>query len=165
MTVRTIVSYPDARLRLPTEPVVDFDDELGALVTDLVDTMRAAPGIGITAPHIGCALRVVVIELAAADGVRIYVNPEIVQASQEMIQHEEGSISMPGVTEEVERHAKLSVRYRDQDGSERSEDAEGLLAICLQHEIDQLDGMFWIHRLSRLKRERLIKRYEKLARR
>ncbi|CAN7235963.1 peptide deformylase [Bosea sp. LjRoot9] len=165
MTVRAIVGYPDARLRVPAEPVVDFDEELGALVNDLVDTMRAAPGIGITAPHIGCARRVVVIELAAADGVRVYVNPEIVQASREMIRHEEGSISMPGVTEEVERHAKLSVRYRDQDGSERSEDTEGLLAVCLQHEIDQLDGMFWIHRLSRLKRERLIKRYEKLARR
>jgi peptide deformylase len=165
MTVRAIVSYPDARLRLPAEPVVDFGDELGALVTDLIDTMRAAPGIGITAPHIGSARRVVVIELAGADGVRVYVNPEIVQVSQEMIRHEEGSISMPGVTEEVERHAKLSVRYRDRDGSERSEDAEGLLAVCLQHEIDQLDGMFWIHRLSRLKRERLLKRYEKLGRR
>ena len=165
MTVRALVSYPDARLRLTAEPVVDFDNDLGELVTDLVDTMRAAPGIGITAPHIGRARRVVVIELPGAEGVRVYVNPEIVQASREMIRHEEGSISMPGVTEEVERHAKLSVRYRDQDGSERSEDTEGLLAVCLQHEIDQLDGMFWIHRLSRLKRERLIKRYEKLARR
>jgi peptide deformylase len=127
--------------------------------------MRAAPGIGITAPHIGSAQRVVVIELPGVEGVRVYVNPEIVQASREMIRHEEGSISMPGVTEEIERHAKLSVRYRDQDGNEHSEDTEGLLAVCLQHEIDQLDGMFWIHRLSRLKRERLIKRYEKLARR
>ncbi len=165
MTVRETVSYPDARLRLRAERVADFDDGLRALAADLIDTMRAAPGIGIAGPHIGVALRVVAIALPGmADGVRVYVNPEIEAASPEMILHEEGSISMPGVTEQIERYARVQVRYQDLDGIERRQAADGLLGVCLQHEIDQLDGVFWIHRLSRLKRERLVKRYEKRVR-
>lgn len=164
MTVRTIVRFPDPRLRTAADPVTTFDEDLRALATDLLATMRAAPGIGITAPHIGVLQRVVVLKLSAADGVRTYVNPQIMWAADERIRHQEGSISMPGATEDVERHARIRVSYRDLDGAERVEEADGLLAICLQHEIDQLDGIFWLQRLSRLKRDRLIKRYEKSLR-
>ncbi|MFG1402040.1 peptide deformylase [Xanthobacter sediminis] len=164
MAVRPIVTFPDPRLRAVAEQVQAFDEALRRLAEDLLDTMRAAPGIGITAPHIGVALRVVVLELSTEDGVRTYVNPSIVWTSPEMIRHQEGSVSMPGATEEVERHARVRVAYQDLDGAEREEEADGLLAICHQHEIDQLDGIFWLQRLSRLKRERLVRRYGKQQR-
>lgn len=163
MAIRPILRFPDLGLRVRAEPVTAFDDTLKALAADLLETMRAAPGIGITAPHIGVPLRLVVLELTPGEA-RTYVNPEIAWASDETIRHVEGSVSMPGVTEEVERPARVHVRYRDLDGAEQSEEAAGLLAICHQHEIDQLDGIFWIQRLSRLKRERVVKRYEKLSR-
>ena len=164
MTVRPIVRYPDRRLGTPARPVTMFDDGLRELAADLFDTMRAAPGIGITAPHIGVPLRVVVLELDARDGARTYVNPQIEWASPEMILHREGSVSMPGVNDEVQRHARVRISYRDLDGNTQTEESNGLRAVCHQHEIDQLDGMFWIQRLSRLKRERLVKKFEKMAR-
>jgi peptide deformylase len=164
MTIRPIVRYPDPRLALPAQPVAAFDDALRELARDLLETMRAAPGIGITAPHIGVLQRVVVLELDAIDGARTYVNPEIVWASPEMIQHREGSVSMPGLNDEVTRHARLHVRYQDVDGRFHTEESEGLRAVCHQHEIDQLDGIFWIRRLSRIRRERLIKRFGKAMR-
>ena len=164
MTIRPIVRYPDRRLGIPARPVTVFDDALRDLANDLLETMRAAPGVGITAPHIGVPLRVVVLELDAKDGARTYVNPEIEWVSAEMILHREGSVSMPGVNDEVLRHARVRISYQDVDGNARSEESEGLRAVCHQHEIDQLDGVFWIQRLSRLKRERLIKRFEKLSR-
>ncbi|MGY2996756.1 peptide deformylase [Mesorhizobium sp. URHB0026] len=164
MAVRSIVKFPNPLLRAVAEPVELFDGDLQALASDLVDTMRAAPGIGITAPHIGILKRLVVIQLPSAAKPGIYVTPSVIQASTEMIRHEEGSVSMPGVTEDIERHARIRVRYQDLDGNERFEDAEGLLAVCHQHEIDQLEGLFWTHRLTRLKRDRLIKRYSKLMR-
>jgi peptide deformylase len=164
MTVRPIVRYPDPRLAIPAQPVTAFDDTLRELARDLLDTMHAAPGIGITAPHIGVFLRVVVLDLGTSDGARTYVNPEIEWASSETILHREGSVSMPGVSDEVMRHARVRISYWDVDGNARSEEADGLRAVCHQHEIDQLNGMFWINRLSRLKRERLIKRFEKMAR-
>jgi len=165
MTIRPIVRYPDSRLTLPAQPVTVFDGALRELAQDLTETMHAAPGIGITAPHIGILLRVVVLDLDGADGVRTYVNPEIVWASPEMIMHREGSVSMPGVNDDVQRHARVRISYRDVDGNPQTEESEGLRAVCHQHEIDQLNGVFWIQRLSRLRRERLIKRLEKLSRR
>ncbi|KRQ00739.1 peptide deformylase [Bradyrhizobium manausense] len=164
MTIRPIVRYPDRRLAMPARPVTAFDDGLRALAADLLDTMRAAPGIGITAPHIGVPLRVVVLELDAKAGPQTYVNPEIAWASPEMIMHREGSVSMPGVNDEVQRHARVRINYRDLDGIPQTEESEALRAVCHQHEIDQLDGVFWIQRLSRLKRERLVKKYEKMSR-
>jgi peptide deformylase len=135
------------------------------LAENLLQQMRAAPGIGITAPHIGVLIRLVVIELPGEDLVRYYVNPRVVWASGERTRHEEGSVSMPRVSEEIERPARVRVEFQDLDGVARVEDAAGLLAVCLQHEIDQLDGVFWIQRLSRLRRERVVKRYEKSTRR
>ncbi|WP_028135836.1 peptide deformylase [Bradyrhizobium japonicum] len=165
MPIRPILRYPDRRLASPARPVTAFDDGLRALAQDLLDTMRAAPGIGITAPHIGVPLRVVVLELDAESGQQTYVNPEITWASPEMILHREGSVAMPGVNEDVQRHARVRISYQDLDGNVQSEESDGLRAVCHQHEIDQLDGMFWIQRLSRLKRERLVKKYEKMGRR
>lgn len=165
MPIRPILRYPDPRLTLMAEPVTAFDHALGDLAQDLLDTMHAAPGIGITAPHIGIPVRVVVLDLGSADGARTYVNPEIIWASDEMIMHREGSVSMPGVNDEVQRHARIRISYRDIDGATHTEDSDGLRAVCHQHEIDQLNGLFWIKRLSRLKRDRLIHRFEKLSRR
>jgi peptide deformylase len=164
MTIRPIVRYPDPRLALPAQPVTVFDDALRDLASDLLETMHAAPGIGITAPHIGVSLRVVVLDLDATGGARTYVNPEIIWASSEMILHREGSVSMPGVNDEVERHARVRITYHDVHGNLQTEESEGLRAVCHQHEIDQLNGLFWIRRLSRLKRERLIKRLDKMSR-
>ena len=164
MTIRPIVRYPDRRLAQPARHVTAFDDGLRELAADLLDTMRAAPGIGITAPHIGVPLRVVVLELDAHDGPQTYVNPVVEWASPELILHREGSVSMPGVNDEVQRHARVRIGYQDLDGNAHTEEAEALRAVCHQHEIDQLDGTFWIQRLSRLKRERLVKKFEKMAR-
>jgi peptide deformylase len=164
MTICPIVRYPDPRLALPAQAVTAFDDALRELASDLLETMHAAPGIGITAPHIGISLRVVVLDLDPVEGARTYVNPEIIWASPQMILHQEGSVSMPGVNDEVTRHARVRIRYHDVDGSLQTEESDGLRAVCHQHEIDQLNGIFWIRRLSRLKRERLIKRFDKMSR-
>ena len=164
MPIRPIIRYPDPRLALPAQPVTVFDDALRELARDLLETMHAAPGIGITAPHIGISQRVVVLDLDATDGARTYVNPEILWASPEAILHPEGSVSMPGVNDEISRHARVRIGYQDVHGNLQTEESEGLRAVCHQHEIDQLNGMFWIKRLSRLKRERLIKRFEKMSR-
>ena len=164
MPIRPIVRYPDPRLALPAQPVMVFDGALRELASDLLETMHAAPGIGITAPHIGVSQRVVVLDLDANDRARTYVNPEIIWTSPEMIKHREGSVSMPGINEDITRHARVRISYQDVDGNLRSEESEGLRAVCHQHEIDQLNGLFWIQRLSRLRRERLIKRFERMSR-
>ncbi|MEE1613532.1 peptide deformylase [Microvirga sp. CF3016] len=164
MAIRPIIRFPDPRLRQKAEPIGPVDEAVRALAGDLTDTMHAAPGIGITAPHIGVPRRLVVIQLESDREPHIYIDPEMLWVSPERIRHVEGSVSMPGVTDEIERHARIRVRYRGLDGSEREEEAEGLMAVCLQHEIDQLDGIFWIDRLSKLKRDRLVKRFEKLQR-
>src|ERR1700716_3684552 len=119
--VQTILRFPDHHLRATAQRVVVFDEDLCSLATDLLDTLRAASAIGITATHIGALKRLAMIELAAADGVRTYVNPQIVWASADMIRHEEGSVSMPGVTEEIERHARVRMRYQDLSGVESIE--------------------------------------------
>lgn len=163
MPVLPILRFPDPRLRAIAEPVERFDADLRQLAADLRETMRAAPGVGITAPHVGVPLRLVVLELTPGD-VRTYANPQILWASPDTARATEGSVSMPGVIEEVERPAKVRVSWRDLDGVAHEEEADGFLATCHQHEIDQLDGIFWLQRLSRLKRERVIARYGKLRR-
>lgn len=120
-----------------------------------------SPGVGITAAHIGVFNRVTVLELDQADGVRLYVNPHITWFSKETMSHTEGSVSMPGATDEVTRPRAIRFRYQDAEGAVHEDGAEDFLAICIQHEVDQLDGIFWLQRLSRLKRDRLVKRWEK----
>ena len=142
--------------------VTAFDAELRALARDLTDTLDAAMAAGLTAAHLGVPLRLVALRPEPAGPATLYCNPEIVEASPERAEGREGSVSMPGVSETVERAAAVRVRYRDLDGAEREERAEGFRGACLQHEIDQLDGIFWIDRLSRLRRERVLKRYAKL---
>jgi len=161
MAVLPILRYPDPRLRRPADPVAAFDAALRRLAGDLLETMLDAGGVGITAPHAGIARRVVVLRLGADEPALTYVNPAIVEASAETERHLEGSVSMPGVAEDVERSVRVRVRYRDLDGAERTEEAEGFRAACHQHEIDQLDGIFWLRRLTPLRRERPVKRFER----
>lgn len=164
MTICPIVRFPDQRLRQVAASVTLFDEDLSTLAQDILDGMRAAPGIGMTGPHIGVAQRVVVLELPDAPQPQTYVNPEIIWMSEETIRQEEGSVSMPGVTDLIERAAKVRVQYQDLKGATHVEEAEGLRAACHQHEIDQLNGIFWIQRLSSLRRKRVVARYEKLQR-
>ncbi|AYD01327.1 peptide deformylase [Neorhizobium sp. NCHU2750] len=161
MPVRPILTYPDPGLSRICEPVSNFGENLASLAGDLVDTMRAAPGVGITAAHIGVFERLFVLELAPGKGVLTYVNPEILWASDDLIRHMEGSVSMPGATDEVERPRQIRLRYQDLEGTSHEEEARDFHAVCIQHEIDQLDGIFWLRRLSRLKRERLVKKWQK----
>ncbi|MFY7962380.1 MAG: peptide deformylase, partial [Elsteraceae bacterium] len=116
------------------------------------------------ASHIGVPLRLVILALPEESEPEFYVNPTIASSSAERARHEEGSVSMPGVVAEVERPARVVVAFQDLSGAPRTIEAEGLRAVCLQHEIDQLDGVFWIQKLSRLKREMVMKRFEKLSR-
>jgi peptide deformylase len=161
MPARPLVLFPDPRLSRPAAPVEAFGPELQALAEDVGETLLAASAIGLTAPHIGMSARVVVIRLEPGSERRVYVNPVILWASPETATHEEGSVSMPGVRERITRAARVRFGYRALDGAEHEETVEGFPAAVIQHEIDQLDGVFWIERLSRLKRERLLKRYGK----
>lgn len=163
MAIRPIVAWPDPRLAETAEPVRDFGPDLASLVQDLIDTMRAAPGVGITAPHLGIPARVVVLELVPGSP-QAYINPVVTAASVDLVRHDEGSVSMPGVVEPVERPARVTIRYRDTGGAEQEETATGFRAACLQHEIDQLNGIFWLDRLSRLRRDRVKARFQKLRR-
>lgn len=161
MPPRPIVPFPDIRLRTVAAPVNAFDDDLKTLGADLVDTMRAAPGIGIAGPHIGIALRLIAIQIAPDQPLHLCANPVVLWASDATARHAEGSISMPGISEEVERPARVRVGFQDLDGQPQEIDADGLLSVCFQHEIDQLNGIFWLQKLSRLKRDRAIKRFGK----
>ncbi|MDE1155802.1 MAG: peptide deformylase [Acidobacteriaceae bacterium] len=161
MPALTLLRYPDPRLKIHCLPIADFDDELRQFAEDLLQAMRAAPGVGITAAHVGVAKRLVIIELDRAQGVLIYANPEIIWTSAEVGRNTEGSVCMPGATEEVERPDRIRFRYQDLHGGLHEEEVGGFLSVCIQHEIDQLDGIFWLQRLSRLKRERLVKKWEK----
>ncbi|MCJ2124699.1 peptide deformylase [Methylobacterium sp. J-077] len=162
MPARPLVLFPDSRLSLPAAPTDAFGPDLKAVVDDVSDTLMAASAIGLTAPHIGISERVMVIRLSPDEDLRLYVNPEILWASPDTETHDEGSVSMPGVRERITRPARIRFGFRDLDGSTHQEEAEGFFAAVVQHEIDQLDGVFWIDRLSRLKRDRLLKRFEKL---
>jgi peptide deformylase len=164
MSVRPLVLFPDPRLRQAASPVTAFGPELAALVQDVTDTLGAVSAIGLTAPHLGVLQRVVVVRLEPGAEIRVYVNPVVIWASPEIASHEEGSVSMPGVRETIIRPARIRISFQTETGEVRLEEAAGFPAAVLQHEIDQLDGIFWIDRLSRLKRERIVKRYGKLAR-
>src|SRR3954467_11819162 len=161
---RPLLFYPDRRLWLKARSVSEWDHDLQALAHDVLDTMTAVAAVGLTASHVGDPRCLVVIRLEPRDEPRTYVNPAVVWTSPERAVHTEGSVSIPGVTEPIERPAVVRVRYQDLSGAVCEEEAHGFRAACLQHEIDQLHGVFWIERLSRLKRERLIKRFAKLRR-
>ncbi|SFK29503.1 peptide deformylase [Methylorubrum salsuginis] len=162
MPVRPLVFHPDPRLNRPAGPMALSPEAVRALAEDVLDTLGAVGAMGLTAPHLGIPERIVVIRLQPDEPAVTYVDPVVAWASDERAAHPEGSVSMPGVIEPVERPARVRVRYRDLDGVEREEEADGLRAACLQHEIDQLDGVFWTERLSRLRRDKALKRFAKL---
>jgi peptide deformylase len=185
MAIREIIEIPDPRLKEVSSPVERFDDELKTLVADMFETMYDAPGIGLAAIQVGEPLRVLVIDLQPDDPdaepevctahggeahthqpvrkePRVFINPEILEPSVELSVYNEGCLSVPEIYAEVERPAKIRARWQDLDGVFHEEEMEGLMATCLQHEIDHLEGVLFIDHLSRLKRQMAVKKLEKL---
>jgi len=168
MALREIIILPDKRLRQVSEPVKEIDASVKTLVADMFETMYAAPGIGLAAIQIAVPLRVVTMDLAKKDDPpepRVFINPEIVWSSEETASYEEGCLSIPDYYEEVERPAQVRAAYLDLDGRAHEIEATGLLATCLQHEIDHLNGVLFIDYLSKLKRDRVAKKFAKAAKR
>ena len=168
MTKRDILTLPDKRLRLVSEQVKKINDEIRTLTEDMFETMYAAPGIGLAAIQIGVPMRVVTMDLAKKDEPRnpqVFVNPEVLWRSDEVVSYEEGCLSIPDYYENVERPAKVKVKYRDLAGGEHELEANGIMATCLQHEIDHLNGVLFIDHISRLKRDRVTKKFAKAAKR
>jgi len=166
MAVRDILILPDKRLRLLSTPVAKIDAATKQLVEDMFDTMYDAPGIGLAAIQIGEPRRIITMDLAKKDEPKepqVFINPELISKSGDKNTHEEGCLSIPEYYEEVERPAAVRVRYLDLDGRPHEIDAEGLLATCIQHEIDHLDGVLFIDHISKLKRDRVIKKFTKAA--
>jgi peptide deformylase len=168
MAIRPILVIPDPRLRAVADPIETVDDDVRALARDMLDTMYDAPGIGLAAPQIGVMKRIVVMDLAKEGeepAPMVLINPEILKVSEETQVTEEGCLSIPELYYEVERPAEVTVRYTDLDGKTVEIDAKERLAVCVQHELDHLDGVLYIDYLSRLKRDRVIKKFDKAAKR
>jgi peptide deformylase len=182
MALRPILIAPDPRLKQVSAPVAVVTDELRRLMDDMLETMYAAPGIGLAAIQIGEAKRIIVIDVGkpkpgaedAEDEEKrkerdpdpmFFVNPEIVWASDDKVLCEEGCLSVPDLYEEVERPSRVKVRYVDYHGKAREIDCEGMLAVCIQHEMDHLEGVLFIDHLSRLKREMMLKKLAKARKR
>lgn len=164
MALLQILHYPDPVLSKKAAPVTEFDDALKQLAEDMVETMYAAPGIGLAAPQVGVSKRLVVIDCAPKDEepqLVILVNPEICEAEGECFE-EEGCLSVPEYYASVHRHSKVMVRYQDLTGHAHQAEASGLLAICCQHELDHLEGILFVDRLSPLKRSMFRKKWQKL---
>ncbi|UVO49184.1 peptide deformylase [Sphingomonas sp. SUN019] len=173
MAVLPIVEIPDPRLRLVSEPVEKVDDSIRDLVADMVDTMYAAHGIGLAAIQIGVAKRVLVIDLQervtedeekpeAIRDPRAYINPEILSVSDELSTYSEGCLSIPEQYAEVTRPARCRVKWLDEQGESHEAELDGLLATCMQHEIDHLNGVLFIDHISRLKRDMVVKKLAKM---
>jgi peptide deformylase len=166
MALRDILVLPDKRLRLVSAPVKKFDRDIRALVGDMFETMYEAPGIGLAAIQVGVPWRIVTMDLSKNEGPqepRVFINPELLWASDETATYEEGCLSIPEYYEEVTRPAQVRVKYLDLEGNEQVLEANDLLATCLQHEIDHLNGVLFIDHISKLKRDRVIKKYAKAA--
>lgn len=184
MAIREILEVPDPRLKTVSTPVETFDDELRTLVDDMFETMYAAPGIGLAAIQVGVPKRVLVIDLQEPEGEgqpedcdveacdhdhrpvvrnpRTFINPEILDPAEELATYQEGCLSVPDIYADVDRPATCRVRYQDLDGKVHEEDMTGLMATCLQHEMDHLEGILFIDHLSRLKRNMALKKLRKL---
>jgi len=172
MALRPILILPAPKLRLVSEPVAAIDGEIRRLADDMFETMYDAPGIGLAAIQVAQPLRLITMDLAKRDEngetkplPRVFINPEIIASSEELSVYEEGCLSIPEYYEEVERPARVRVRFTDLDGKVHEENAEGLYATCIQHEIDHLNGVLFVDHLSKLKRDRVIKKFEKAAKR
>ena len=168
MALREIIILPDKRLRLVSEPVQAVDAEVRALVDDMFETMYKAPGVGLAAIQLGVPKRIVTVDTAKKDEPKqpqVFINPEIVWSSEEKSTYEEGCLSIPEYYEDVERPTQVKVRFMDLDGKTQEVEANGLLATVLQHEIDHINGVLFIDHISKLKRDRVIKKFIKAAKR
>ncbi|MBH0237461.1 peptide deformylase [Methylobrevis albus] len=166
MTIRPLVILPDPLLRRVCDPVAVVDDEVRALADDMLETMYDAPGIGLAACQIGVMRRVVVLDIAREEdepAPMVLVNPEIVWSSDELSTYQEGCLSIPDFYEDVERPAAVRVRFLDRNGAAQEIEADGLLATCVQHEVDHLDGVLFIDHISKLKRDRVVRKFAKAA--
>ncbi len=164
MTVRPILTAPDPRLQAVSMDVETVDGDIRSLIADMTDSMYAAEGIGLAAIQIGVAKRVLVIDLDQKEGnknPRAFINPKITWASEDMAVFEEGCLSVPEIWDDVERPARIKAEYLDADGKKQILEADGLLATCLQHEMDHLNGVLFIDHLSRLKKNMAIKKLTK----
>jgi peptide deformylase len=172
MAIRPIIEAPDPRLRTISKPVEAVDDDLRALIADMFETMYDAPGIGLAAIQVGIPKRLLVIDLQEDEDEegqpirhpRVFVNPELYDPSEELSVYSEGCLSVPDQYADVERPAVIHARWLDEKGEAHDERLEGLLATCLQHEIDHLEGILFIDHLSRLKRDMLLRKLEKARR-
>jgi peptide deformylase len=161
MSKLTIITAPDPRLKVISEPVAQVTEETRRLMDDMLETMYAAPGIGLAAVQVGVPKRIIVIDLAkegAPPAPRYFVNPEIIWASDDHSIFEEGCLSVPDLYEDVERPARIRARYLDYDGNPHDHEFEGMMAVCLQHEMDHLEGVLFIDHLSKLKRDLMVKK-------
>jgi peptide deformylase len=168
MAIREILTVPDPRLKQVSNAVEAVDDDLRALMDDMLETMYDAPGIGLAAVQVGVPKRVIVMDISTREGEadrqpRHFVNPEILWRSEETVPYEEGCLSVPDIYDEVERPAKVRLRYLNYHGETIEEDAEGVYAVCIQHEMDHLNGVLFIDHLSRLKRDRAVSKVKKAA--
>jgi peptide deformylase len=169
MAIRTILEVPDPLLRQKSTPVEKVDDEVRALVADMFETMYEAPGIGLAAIQVGIPKRILVIDLQEPEeeggepvrDPRVFINPEILDSSDQDVPYTEGCLSVPDQYAEVDRPDRIRARWLDEDGNAHEADIEGLLATCLQHEMDHLEGILFIDHLSRLKREMILKKLAK----
>lgn len=166
MTIKPLIILPDPLLRQASKPIERVDTEILRLADDMLETMYDAPGIGLAAVQIGVARRMLVIDVAREGEDKqplVFINPEVVASSDERSVYEEGCLSIPDYYAEVERPACVTVKHIDRDGKQQVIEADGLLATCLQHEIDHLNGVLFIDYISRLKREMVIKKFTKAA--
>ncbi|SFU18286.1 peptide deformylase [Mesorhizobium sp. YR577] len=166
MTIKPLIILPDPLLRQLSKPLERVDDSLRKLADDMLETMYDAPGIGLAAIQIGEPLRMLVIDLAKEDekpAPQVFINPEVLESSEDRSVYEEGCLSIPDYYAEVERPASVRVKFLDRDGKEQEVTADGLLATCLQHEIDHLNGVLFIDHISKLKRDMVVKKFKKLA--
>lgn len=162
MAKLTILEYPDPRLRTTASPVTVFDAQLRRLVSDMAETMYEAPGIGLAATQVDQHIQLIVIDVSETkDQLRVFINPQILSASDETVLCEEGCLSVPGVYDEVRRSARVRVRAQDPDGKVFEIDCEGLLAVCVQHEMDHLTGKVFVDYLSSLKQDRIRTKLKK----
>src|SRR5271157_3083060 len=168
MALRPIIILPDPKLRLVSKTIARFDTALKTLMDDMIETMHEAPGVGLAAIQIAEPVRLVVVDVARKEeppNPQVFLNPEVVWSSDERSTYEEGCLSIPEYYAEVERPASVRARYLDREGETREILAEGLLATVLQHEIDHLDGILFIDHISKLKRDRVIKKFQRAAKR
>jgi peptide deformylase len=156
VALRPIIEYPDPRLKTVAKPVTRFDERLRELVADMAETMYQAPGVGLAATQVDAHERVIVIDISEAkDQLKVFINPEVVWASEELVECEEGCLSVPGVYDAVTRPARIRVRAQDERGGPFELDCDGLLAVCVQHEMDHLVGKVFVEYLSPLKQDRI----------